>query len=152
MPGGQPRRRLAELLLGRSPSRIRTSTWAILVSRRGPVSQEAVTRCPEPNRGIQRSFGKRRQDEGQDGQEVRNRLRAEPTDASLSFSLGMFRDHDFVVCLTRMTAVLVDASLRLVERFVAAESAARTAPNNVVRPRVGPPSLSVHYVQFAHSG
>ena len=58
----------------------------------------------------------------------------------------MFRDYDFVVSLTRMTAVLVDANLRLVERFVAAESAARTAPNNVVRPRVLS-SLSFHYVQ-----
>jgi hypothetical protein len=48
---------------------------------------------------------------------------------SLGFSLGMFRDHDFVVSLTRMTAVLVNASLRLVERLVAAESAARPTPN-----------------------
>src|SRR6266446_6433667 len=72
----------------------------------------------------------------------------DPEAGSLRFSLGMFRDYDFVVSLTRMTAVLVDTSLRLVERFVAAESAARPAPNHVVRPRLLP-SLSVHYVQFA---
>jgi hypothetical protein len=60
----------------------------------------------------------------------------------------MFRDHDVVVSLTRMTAVLIDASLRLVERFVAAESAAQPAPNNVVLPRVLP-SLSFHDVHSA---
>jgi hypothetical protein len=36
----------------------------------------------------------------------------------------MFRDHDVVVSLTGMTAVLLDASLCSVERHVAAESAA----------------------------
>src|SRR5712664_2941492 len=60
----------------------------------------------------------------------------------------MFRDHDVVVCLTRMPAMLIDASLRLVERLVAAKPTARTAPNNVVRPRVLP-SLSFHYVHCA---
>ena len=65
---------------------------------------------------------------------------------SLDFCLGMFRDHDFVVSLTRVPAVLIDASLRLLERFVAAEPAARTAPDNVVRPRVVR-SLSFHNVR-----
>ena len=60
----------------------------------------------------------------------------------------MFRDHDVVVCLTRMPAMLIDASLRLVERLVAAKPTARTAPNHVVRPRVLP-SLSFHYVHCA---
>jgi hypothetical protein len=60
----------------------------------------------------------------------------------------MCRDYDFVVSLTRMPAVLIDASLRLVERLVAAEPAARTAPNNVVRPRVLS-SLSFHDVHCA---
>src|SRR5437879_2429688 len=60
----------------------------------------------------------------------------------------MFRDHDFVVSLSRMTAVLINASLRLVERLVAAEPAAQPAPNNVVRPRVLP-SLSFHDVHCA---
>jgi hypothetical protein len=60
----------------------------------------------------------------------------------------MFRDHDVVVCLTRMPAMLIDASLRLVERLVAAKPTARTAPNNVVRPRVLP-SLSFHHVHCA---
>src|SRR5207244_1670176 len=64
------------------------------------------------------------------------------------FSLGMFRDHDVVVSLTRMTAVLIDASLRVVERLVAAEPATQPAPNNVVRPRVLP-SLSFHDVHCA---
>jgi hypothetical protein len=68
-----------------------------------------------------------------------------PRSQDLSFGLGMFRDYDFVVSLTRMPAVLIDASLRLVERLVAAEPAARTAPNHVVRLRVLP-SLSFHYV------
>ncbi len=60
----------------------------------------------------------------------------------------MFRDRDVVVSLTRMTAVLVDASLRVVERLVAAQPAAQPAPNNVVRPRVLP-SLSFHSVHCA---
>ena len=49
-----------------------------------------------------------------------------PRSQDLSFGLGMFRDYDFVVSLTRMPAVLIDASLRLVERLVAAEPAARS--------------------------
>jgi hypothetical protein len=36
----------------------------------------------------------------------------------------MFRDHDVVVSLTRMPAMLIDASLRLVERLVAAKPTA----------------------------
>jgi len=71
-----------------------------------------------------------------------------PRPQDLSFGLGMFRDHDVVVSLTRMTAVLVDASLRVVERLVAAQPAAQPAPNNVVRPRVLP-SLSFHDVHCA---
>jgi len=71
-----------------------------------------------------------------------------PRPQDLSFGLGMFRDHDVVVSLTRMTAVLVDASLRVVERLVAAQPAAQPAPNNVVRPRVLP-SLSFHSVHCA---
>jgi hypothetical protein len=67
---------------------------------------------------------------------------------SLDFCLGMFRDHDFVVSLARVPAVLIDTSLRLLERFVAAEPAARMAPNNVVRPRVVR-RLSFHNVQWA---
>jgi hypothetical protein len=60
----------------------------------------------------------------------------------------MFRDHDVVVSLTRMPAMLIDASLRLVERLVAAKATARTAPNHVVRPRVLS-SLSFHDVLCA---
>lgn len=71
-----------------------------------------------------------------------------PRPQDLSFSLGMFRDHDVVVSLTRMPAMLIDASLRLVERLVAAKPTARTAPNHVVRPRVLP-SLSFHDVLCA---
>jgi hypothetical protein len=44
--------------------------------------------------------------------------------------------------------MLIDASLRLVEKVVAAEPAARAAPNHVVRPRVLP-SLSFRDVQCA---
>jgi hypothetical protein len=104
--------------------------------------------------GFRRSSRKRRSDESQQqdsGGGKTNKTESidpEPRDGSLSFGLGMFRDHDVVVSLTRMTAVLIDASLRLVERFVAAESAAQPAPNNVVRPRVLP-SLSFHDVHCA---
>src|SRR3977135_4152207 len=60
----------------------------------------------------------------------------------------MFCDHEVGVTLTGMVRVWVAASLRLVVRFVAAESAAQPAPNNVVRPRVLP-SLSFHDVHCA---
>ncbi len=42
----------------------------------------------------------------------------------LGFSVEMFRDHDVVVSLSGMTAVLLDPSLYSVERLVAAASTA----------------------------
>jgi len=65
---------------------------------------------------------------------------------SLTLALRMRRYYDFVISLSRMTSMLVDASPCLVERLVAAESAARAAPNNVVGPGLAAPRFCFHCI------